>query len=315
MVEKLKALGIDIDWSRVQEIAGDGAIGRPHVARAMLEKGYIKTFEEAFEKYIGHGGPAYVEREKMTPEEAVALIVRSRGLPVLAHPFTVPDQEAMVRQLKPAGLVGIEAYYKDNSPENTAATLQLAKKYGLIATGGTDYHGIGENKEVMMGAVEVPLEAARDLIDLAEKRKMTVRKYLYLFQLSQCSWCRRFYTGSPQLCRYKRLQSNCPSFEVLTEVKGIWERSEAIKEWESAIIDLMQEVEQKGIVARCRNPECLAFNPNPAPEESACWLCGSDTLRCPEHQSLILRYNITENCWKCPDASHTQIFHELTQDF
>ena len=116
MVAKLKALGIDIDWQRVQEIAGDGAIGRPHVAQAMLEKGYIKTFEEAFEKYIGHGGPAYVEREKMTPEEAVAFIVRSRGLPVLAHPFTVPDPEAMVRQLKPAGLIGIEAYYKDNYP-------------------------------------------------------------------------------------------------------------------------------------------------------------------------------------------------------
>jgi 3',5'-nucleoside bisphosphate phosphatase len=169
MVIKLKELGIDIDWARVQEIAGDGAIGRPHVARAMLEKGYIATFEEAFDKYIGHGGPAYVEREKMTPEEAVTLIVRSRGLPVLAHPFTVKDPEVMVRQLKPAGLVGIEAYYKDNTPQATATTLKLAGKYGLIATGGTDYHGIGNSNEVMMGGVEVPLEAAQKLIAIAKK--------------------------------------------------------------------------------------------------------------------------------------------------
>ena len=171
MVEKLAALGIFIDWPRVQEIAGEGAIGRPHVAQAMLEKGYISRFEEAFDKYIGHGGPAYVEREKMTPEEAVALVVRAKGLPVLAHPFTVKEPEAMVISLKKAGLVGIEAYYKENTPEQTAATLQLAEKYGLIATGGTDYHGIDDRKEVMMGGVEVPLESAEKLIDMAKRLK------------------------------------------------------------------------------------------------------------------------------------------------
>jgi predicted metal-dependent phosphoesterase TrpH len=167
MVEKLGELGIKIDWARVQEIAGDGAIGRPHVAQAMLEKGYIKTFEEAFDKYIGHGGPAYVEREKMTPQEAVKLILRAKGIPVLAHPFTIKDSAAMVKSLKAAGLMGIEAYYKDNTPAVTQATLKLAKKYGLIATGGTDYHGISAN-EVMMGGTKVPLEAADKLIALAK---------------------------------------------------------------------------------------------------------------------------------------------------
>ncbi len=169
MVAKLNDLGVKIDWSRVQQIAGDGAIGRPHVAQAMLEKGYVKTFEEAFDKYIGHGGPAYVEREKMTPQEAVKLILSAGGIPVLAHPFTVKDPESMVVSLKEAGLIGIEAYYKDNTPEQTAATLKLAEKYDLIATGGTDYHGIDESKEVMMGGVEVPLEAAERLIAMAEK--------------------------------------------------------------------------------------------------------------------------------------------------
>jgi predicted metal-dependent phosphoesterase TrpH len=169
MVAKLNELGIKIDWARVQAIAGDGAIGRPHVAQAMLEKGYVKTFEEAFDKYIGHGGPAYVEREKMLPQEAVALILSARGIPVLAHPFTINDPEAMVVTLKSAGLIGIEAYYKDNTPEQIAITLQLAEKYNLIATGGSDYHGIDESKEVMMGGVEVPLEAAERLIALEEK--------------------------------------------------------------------------------------------------------------------------------------------------
>jgi predicted metal-dependent phosphoesterase TrpH len=169
MVEKLAEMGMEIDWGRVQEIAGDGAIGRPHVAQAMLEKGYIGSFSEAFDKYIGHGGPAYVEREKITPAEAVALIVRCGGLPVLAHPFTVKDPEEMVITLKKAGLIGIEAYYKDNTPEATGATLKLAEKYGLIATGGTDYHGIADSREVMMGEVEVPVAAAQKLIELAQK--------------------------------------------------------------------------------------------------------------------------------------------------
>jgi predicted metal-dependent phosphoesterase TrpH len=168
MVEKLNALGVKIDWARVQEIAGDGAIGRPHVAQAMLEKGYVKTFEEAFDRYIGHGGPAYVEREKMTPEEAVALIVRAKGIPVLAHPFTVKNPEAMVPSLKKAGLAGIEAYYKDNTPAATQNTLRLAQKYGLIATGGTDYHGISDT-EVMLGGTDVPIAAAEKLLALANK--------------------------------------------------------------------------------------------------------------------------------------------------
>jgi predicted metal-dependent phosphoesterase TrpH len=170
MVDKLRQLGIDIDWRRVQEIAGEGTIGRPHIARAMLEKGYIDSFLEAFDKYIGRDGPAYVEREKMMPEEAVALVLRSGGLPVMAHPFTAPEPEAMVVRLKAVGLVGIEAYYKDNTEEDTAALIRLAEKYGLIVTGGSDYHGLGESREVEMGGVEVPLEAVMQLIRLAGKK-------------------------------------------------------------------------------------------------------------------------------------------------
>jgi len=172
MITRLANLSIDIDWQRVQEIAGDGSIGRPHIARAMLEKGYVDTFEEAFDKYIGHGGPAYVEREKMTPEEAVQLIARSQGLPVLAHPFTIKEPEAMVISLKEVGLVGIEAYYKDYSAGEIETLVKMAERYGLIATGGTDYHGIGDSSEVILGGVEVPLEAVEQLIAQANKHTL-----------------------------------------------------------------------------------------------------------------------------------------------
>jgi predicted metal-dependent phosphoesterase TrpH len=172
MVDKLAGLGMAIDWKRVREIAGDGAIGRPHIAQAMLEKGYIDSFKEAFDKYIGRDGPAYVEREKMTPEEAVALVLRSGGLPVLAHPFTVKNMEKWVAALKAVGLIGIEAYYKDNTPEETEATLKIADRFGLVATGGTDFHGIEDTGEVMMGGVDVPVKAAKRLIAMANKKSL-----------------------------------------------------------------------------------------------------------------------------------------------
>jgi predicted metal-dependent phosphoesterase TrpH len=168
MIERLAGLGVFVDWGRVQEIAGEGSIGRPHIARAMLEKGYVETFEEAFEKYLGRSGPAYVERDKMTPEEAVELVLQIRGLPVLAHPFTVPDSDDMTARLKKAGLIGIEAYYKDNTPEQTQNTLDLAEKYNLIATGGSDYHS-DDDGGVGLGGVEVPIEAVDKLRKLASK--------------------------------------------------------------------------------------------------------------------------------------------------
>jgi len=170
MVDKLNGLGVDIDWQRVREIAGEGSIGRPHIAQAMLEKGYVASFKEAFDRYIGHGGPAYVEREKMTPAEAVQLVVRSKGLPVLAHPFTVNDPEAMIIELKEVGLVGIEAYYKDYTSEEIQTLVSIADKYGLITTGGSDYHGIDDSTETALGGVDIPPESVERLVSLAGER-------------------------------------------------------------------------------------------------------------------------------------------------
>ncbi|MFC2013262.1 PHP domain-containing protein [Chloroflexota bacterium] len=170
MIAKLNHLDIDVEWQRVQEIAGSGSMGRPHLAQAMLEKGYINTIEEAFNDYISRGCPAYAEREKMTPVEAVEIVLQAKGLPVLAHPLTVDNPEAMVAGLKEAGLVGIEAYYGGYTADEINRLVKLVGKFDLIATGGSDYHGVGLSNEIALGGVEVPLESAERLITLAQQR-------------------------------------------------------------------------------------------------------------------------------------------------
>jgi hypothetical protein len=136
----------------------------------MLEKGYIASLREAFTKYISREGPAYVEREKMTPVEAVELILRANGLPVLAHPLTINNLETIVVELKAAGLVGIEAYYNGYTDDEINRLVSLANNYDLITTGGSDYHGLDATTETMIGGANVPMESAERLIALAEKR-------------------------------------------------------------------------------------------------------------------------------------------------
>jgi len=172
MVTKLGNLGLPIEWERVKEIAGSGSIGRPHIAQVMLEKGYIPSIKEAFTAYIGQGGPAYVEREKMSPEEAVKLIIRANGLPVLAHPQTINKPKTMIIELKANGLTGIEAYYDGYTTEEINRLVSLADRYGLIITGGSDYHGLDDSAETMIGGANVPIESAEQLIALAERRAL-----------------------------------------------------------------------------------------------------------------------------------------------
>jgi len=174
MVAKLEKLGINIDWQRVMEIAGGSTIGRPHIAQAMLEKGYVTSFKQAFSEYLGHNRPAYVERDKMTPKEAVELIIKAKGLPVLAHPLTLPHPEAMTAKLKAGGLVGLEAYYDGYTTEEINRLLTLAEKHQLIVTGGSDYHGL-DPTETAIGDADLPMEAVEKLIALAKQRNPKIR--------------------------------------------------------------------------------------------------------------------------------------------
>ncbi len=167
MVDKLRSLGCPLEWQNIEKLAQGAPICRPHVAQAMIDAGYVASLKEAFDTYIGHDGPAYVERKKLLPEEAVRLIANSRGLPVLAHPADIENLEALVATLKNAGLIGIEVYYKNYTRDTINNLLLLCHRYGLIATGGTDYHGFGDAQEVMIGETNVPYESVERLLALA----------------------------------------------------------------------------------------------------------------------------------------------------
>jgi predicted metal-dependent phosphoesterase TrpH len=170
MVAKLANLGIQVDWERVQELAGSGSLGRPHIAQAMFEKGYVHSIKEAFLKYIGRDGPAYVEREKMTPSQAVELVVKTGGLPVLAHPADIENLEELIPELQKAGLAGIEAYYNGYTTKTVSHLVSLAHEYGLIVCGGSDYHGFMDNSETLLGGIEIPYECVEQLLALAGQR-------------------------------------------------------------------------------------------------------------------------------------------------
>ncbi|MBI2867424.1 MAG: PHP domain-containing protein [Chloroflexi bacterium] len=170
MVERLASLGMPVSWERVKELADGGAIGRPHIAQALVEKGYLATPQEAFHNYIGRNGPAYVEREKLTPEDAVRLIVRMEGLPVLAHPGDTPDLDSLLGSLKTAGLVGMEVYYGSYPRETVERLAATARRHGLVPCGGSDFHGLGYFDEAKPGAVGPPRASVLRLMELVKVR-------------------------------------------------------------------------------------------------------------------------------------------------
>lgn len=157
MVEKLNALGYPLSLARVLEIAKGGSLGRPHLAQALFEAGHVPTYDSAFDSLIAKDAPAYVERIGLTPREAVRLVVEHGGVPSLAHPFTVIGLEELLPLLAAAGLAGIETYYGSHPPEMTARCLSIARRYGLVPTGGSDFHGRGDHG-APLGGVFVPLE-------------------------------------------------------------------------------------------------------------------------------------------------------------
>lgn len=172
MVELLNEHGIHISWDRVREIA-QGAVGRPHVAKALLEVGYVQSIGEAFDKYIGTGRYAYVPRYKLTPEHAVRLIASASGLPVIAHPIDLPGLDELrswLPGLCEAGMVGLETYYGQYTPENERELLALANEYDLIPTGGSDFHGPGIHP-TPLGGHYVPFESVERLKAEAAKRR------------------------------------------------------------------------------------------------------------------------------------------------
>lgn len=130
------------------------------------------------------------------------------------------------------------------------------------------------------------------------------QKILTLFQMSQCSWRRKFYSNEPSLCPFGRLQSSCASFEELSKVEEWLWREKNLDKIQPRVLDMMEQVVNKGTMARCRHADCGALNPNP--QKISCWKCGR-SLCCPQHPS-ILRYDLDEDSWKCADTKHGQTF-------
>ena len=171
MVEKLDALGMHVDWDRVQHFAGDGSVGRPHIALALVEAGFFKEPKEAFEEYLGNDGLAYYDRPKLNPIESVEMIKRVGGVPVLAHPTFMNDMEGGITDLKKVGLVGMEVYYAQYNDDTVRHLARLAKEYDLIPCGGSDYHGLGNSGEPLPGTLGPPEETIQLLEDAAAKVK------------------------------------------------------------------------------------------------------------------------------------------------
>jgi 3',5'-nucleoside bisphosphate phosphatase len=146
IAERLTELGMALTLEEIVEEAGMGTVGRPHIASVMVRKGYVETMEEAFEQWLTAGRPAYVSRPRLSPEEAIGLARESGAVPVLAHPHTLAinraaEMEDLLHRLVPAGLVGLEAIYAGYRPFERDGYSDLARRFGLVPSGGSDYHG------------------------------------------------------------------------------------------------------------------------------------------------------------------------------
>lgn len=171
MLERLAALGMPLEWDEVARFCnGNCTLGRVHIARAMVHRGYVSDIHQAFQRYIGRDGPAYVPRLRMTPVEVIGLIRRAGGVAVLAHPAASNVVEH-IPTLASLGLQGVEVWYPTHSPEDVGVLLQLARQHRLLVTGGSDFHGFGFGEGALLGSVHIPLRLLRQLQRAAEQAR------------------------------------------------------------------------------------------------------------------------------------------------
>lgn len=155
MAERLARLGMPVPWERVLALAQGEVLGRPHLARAMVEQGYAADEAEAFRRWLGRGAPAYVPRRPVDPRTVLAVIRAAGGVAALAH----PGRSGLPRDLeglRRAGLAGLEVFHPDHSPDDIARLMAIARIYDLVPTGGSDFHGPGPDGRILLGAMPVP---------------------------------------------------------------------------------------------------------------------------------------------------------------
>jgi predicted metal-dependent phosphoesterase TrpH len=176
IIAKLQELGLKITMEEVEQEAGGQVVGRPHIAAILLRKGYVKTIKDAFNKYLAQGAPAYFDKERLTPKQALQMIRDSGGLPVLAHAIQLRTEndaqlERIIKDLLDLGLVGIEVYHSDHNDDWIAKCEHFAKKYNLLKTGGSDFHGTNKT-HIKLGDArghQVPRVLFDDLVARASR--------------------------------------------------------------------------------------------------------------------------------------------------
>jgi predicted metal-dependent phosphoesterase TrpH len=168
ILEKLNGLGVKLDTARVLAKSPEGALGRPHIAEALLDEGYIHTFSEAFDKYIGENGPAYVKKFRLSPLEAIDYIHGAGGLAFLAHPGYYLKETSKLADLLELDFDGVEAAHPNHSSSQREELERIAGTYGLLISGGSDYHGFN-GKNTPMGQPEVPYSCFQNIMTRLEK--------------------------------------------------------------------------------------------------------------------------------------------------
>ncbi len=169
ITDKLKGMGIALNPETVFALAGEGTVGRLHVARAMVKEDIVGSIYEAFQKFIGDKCPAYVLGFRLSPPQAIKLIKDAEGIPVLAHPYCLGKNE-LIPKLAASGIMGLEVYYPEHTPAMVDFYLGLAKKYNLLVTGGSDYHGEAK-PEVKIGSIKIPYALVEKIRQAREKIK------------------------------------------------------------------------------------------------------------------------------------------------
>ena len=172
MTENLRNAGFDISVGKMTEAFGESQLTRAHFARYLFDHGYVKNMKEAFKKYLNDDSPYFVPREKITPVQAVTLLLDNKAIPILAHPllyhFTNQELETLVKELKEAGLVGLEAVYSENSIADEGNMKRLAKKYDLLISGGSDFHG-SNKPHLDLGTGRGNLRIPEDILNTLKK--------------------------------------------------------------------------------------------------------------------------------------------------
>ncbi|HJT18873.1 MAG TPA: PHP domain-containing protein [Nitrospira sp.] len=167
IIDRLRAAGLDVTYDEVKTLAGTESVGRPHIAQLLMQKRYVTSAKEAFDRYLAEGRPAYVARDLPTPAEAITWIREAKGVAVLAHPTWIKESDeglkACIASLKEAGLGGIEVHYSTHTKAQTTSLLEQAKRLNLLITGGSDFHGVTK-PDIDVGRGRGDLRVAPELL-------------------------------------------------------------------------------------------------------------------------------------------------------